>query len=120
MFSVNTTGDKMSRKYPSDVTRKQFELIQPILESGKKRTKPRQVDLYEIFCGILYVLKSGCQWRMLPTNYPKWQTCYWYFCHWKKKDSADSKSILERCLKKISWRGPQKQWSEREYNFLNY
>ncbi len=56
----------MSHSYPSDIDREQFNKIKPILESGRKKTRPRTVDLYDVICGISYVLKSGCQWRMLP------------------------------------------------------
>ena len=55
----------MPHSYPSDITREQFERIRPILESARRRTKPRTVELYDVFCGVLYVLKSGCQWRMI-------------------------------------------------------
>jgi len=48
----------MYKNYPSHVTKEQY--------------------LYELFCAILYLLKSGCQWRMLPKNSPKWQTVYYY------------------------------------------
>ena len=68
---------KPKRKvYPSDISRVQYEKIRSLLENNKKRTKPREVDLYEVFCGVLYVLKSGCQWRMLPSDFPKWRTVY--------------------------------------------
>ncbi len=100
-------------KYPSDISRSQFEFISPILEGRKKKTKPRKIDLYSVFCGILYVLKSGCQWRMLPKDYPKWETCYSYFAQWKKTE-AEKESILEKCLKKIGWKYPKEQWSDRE------
>jgi len=55
----------MERKkpYPSDISRRQFEPIRPLLESVRKRTKPRTVDLHEVFNAVLYLLKSGCQWR---------------------------------------------------------
>ena len=56
----------MSHSYPSDISREQFARILPDLESARRRTKPRTVDLYDVFCGVLYLLKSGCQWsRML-------------------------------------------------------
>jgi transposase len=69
----------MRSEYPSDITREQFATITPILEKARKKTKPRKVDLYEVFWGVLYVLKSGCQWRMLPSDFPAWQVCYCYF-----------------------------------------
>ena len=75
----------MYHSYPSDITREQYEIIRPILESARKKTRPREVDLYDVFCGVLYILKSGCQWRMLPLNYPKWRTCHEYFRIWSEK-----------------------------------
>ena len=60
----------MSHSYPSDISPEQFARILPTLESARRRTKPRTVDLYDVFCGVLYLLKSGCQWRMLPADFP--------------------------------------------------
>ncbi|MGH1233180.1 IS5/IS1182 family transposase, partial [Bacillus toyonensis] len=45
--------------YTSNVSREQFELIREELENARKRTRPRTVDLYEVFCGVLYVLTTG-------------------------------------------------------------
>nr|WP_325170036.1 transposase [Xanthomonas hortorum] len=56
----------MRARYPSDISREQFEQIRALLEGARKKTAPRKVDLYEVFCAVLYLLKSGCQWRMLP------------------------------------------------------
>ncbi len=56
----------MRPSYPSDISREQFEQIRPLLESARKKTAPRKVDLYDVFCAVLYLLRSGCQWRMLP------------------------------------------------------
>lgn len=78
----------MRKHYPSDVTREQFEKIRPLLESARKKTKPRKVDLYEVFCAVLYVLKSGCQWRMLPSDFPKWELAYVYFAYYDLKKNA--------------------------------
>ena len=104
----------MRKHYPSDISKQQFELIKKDLESVKKVTKPRKIDLYDIFCGVLYVLKSGCQWRMLPSDFPKWQTIYSYFRKWSEA-KLDEKSILEVILKKISWRSSYKQFETRKY-----
>ena len=108
----------MKRKYPSDVSREQFEKILPILKKAKKTTKPATVDLYEVFCGVLYVLKSGCQWRMLPSDFPPWSTCYAYWRKWSEKKNGQY-SLLEEALKKCGWRGPAKIWPERK-NILRH
>ena len=68
--------------YSSDITREQFEVIRPQLDNFKKTTKPRALDVYDVFCVIVYVLKSCCPWRMLPSDYPKWGTAYSYFRQW--------------------------------------
>lgn len=88
----------MRKEYPSDISREQFEKILPLLEGVRKRTKPRTVDLHEVFCGILYLLKSGCQWRMLPSDFPKWRTVYAYFEKWREP-AQDGISVLEQALK---------------------
>lgn len=106
--------------YPSDISHEQFEKIKPILESARNHTRPREVDLYHVFCAILYLLKSGCQWRMLPREYPQWQTCYYYFKIWSQKKEDGSDNVLEIVLKKNGWRSAKKQWSERKNNLFNY
>ena len=93
------------KRYPSDISREQFEQIRGLLEGVRKQTKPRVVDLYEVFCAVLYLLKSGCQWRMLPGEFPKWRTVYSYFAKWSEP-GPDGISVLERALKKSGWRGP--------------
>jgi transposase len=106
------------RRYPSDISAEQFEQILPLLESVRKRTKPRKVDLYEVFRGVLYLLKSGCQWRMLPDGFPKWRTVHSYFSKWSEP-GQDGISVLERALKKSGWRGPYQTGSQRHDEFLN-
>ena len=76
--------------------------------------------MYDIFCGVLYMLKSGCQWRMIPSDFPKWEALYFYFSIWKEKGEDGNLSLLEQVLKKIGWRGETKQWSERENHFSDY
>jgi transposase len=95
--------NKNIMKYPSNISREKFERIQPLLESARKKTKPRIIDIYEVFNGLLYVLKSGCQWRMLPSDFPKWSTVYSYFKIWSEKNVYEE-SILEKILKKNGWR----------------
>ena len=69
----------MRKAYASDISKEKFEEIRSVLEGVRKRTKPTTVDLYEVFCGVLYVLRTACQWRMLPREYPNWVTVYSYW-----------------------------------------
>ena len=95
----------MKHTYPSDLTRAQFEIICPLLESARKKTHPRTLDLYDVFNATLYVLKTGCQWSALPHDYPKYKTVHSYFMKWsteKKVGRKKQPSILEEVLKKIS------------------
>jgi transposase len=108
----------MPRKvYPSDISREHFERIRPMLESARRKTKPRELDLYDVFCAVLYLLKSGCQWSMLPSDLPKRSSVHAYFKIWSE-EKDDQPSILQQVLKKIGWRGPTRQWSEREDELL--
>jgi transposase len=94
----------MERKeYPSDITREQFKKIEPMLKGARKITKPRKVDLYDVFCANLYVLKSGCTWRMIPNDFPKWRTVYSYFVIWSEKENDEEYSLSrwDKILKKI-------------------
>lgn len=87
------------KTYSSSVSRKQFEVIRTILEGARKKTAPRKVDLYDVFNAILYLLKEGCRWRSLPSEYPDWRLVYYYFRVWKESEDGNP-SILEEALKK--------------------
>ena len=97
------------KTYPSDISREQFERIRPLLESVRKRTKPRTVDLHEVFNAVLYLLKSGCQWRMLPEGFPNWVTVYSYFAKWSAPDQ-DGSERPGAGLKKNPLARPASNW----------
>ncbi|MGH9568543.1 MAG: IS5 family transposase [Candidatus Angelobacter sp.] len=89
----------MRKKYASDIAPEKFAEILPLLQSVRRRTKPTTVDLHEVFCAVLYLLRTGCQWRFLPSDFPKWRTVHSYFAKWSEPDQ-DGISVLERALKK--------------------
>ena len=88
-----------THNYPSDISKDEFEIIRQDLENCKKKTCPRKVDLYDIFCAILYIVKGGVQWRMLPADFPKWKLVYYYYTCWSKQGD-DGTSLLDKVLKK--------------------
>ena len=69
-----------TKKYASDISREKFAEIEPLLRC----TKPMTVDLYGVFCAVLYLLRTGCQWRFLPSEFPKWQNVYAYWRKWSE------------------------------------
>jgi transposase len=68
-----------SQSYPTDLTEAQWEIIGPLLPPPKARGSPRRVNLRAVVDGILFLNRSGCQWRLLPRDFPPWQTVYGYF-----------------------------------------
>ena len=87
----------MRQAYDSDISREQFAGIWQDLESIKKKTRPREVDLYEVFCAILYLLKNGCTWRNLPHDFPNWKLVNYYYGLWTKKNEK-GESLLDYIL----------------------
>jgi putative transposase len=73
-----------TKRYPTDTTNDQWEILRPLIPLQEGRGRPRKVDLRRIVDGIFYVSRSGCQWRMLPHDFPPWETVYYYFNKWKK------------------------------------
>ena len=71
-----------ARKYPSDLTDKQWQLIQRLLPKASRRGRT-PIDRRQVLNAILYVVRSGCQWRMLPRDFPNWSTVYGVFRRWR-------------------------------------
>ncbi len=75
-------------RYPSDLTDAQWDIIEPLLplsgSGGSSGGHPVVVPKREIINALLYLNRTGCQWRMLPKDFPKWETVYWYFARWSK------------------------------------
>lgn len=105
------------RNYPSNISREEFDLIRRDLEGARKSTKPRKVDLYEVFCAALYVLKSGCQWDMLPSDFPNKSTVFYYFQIWTEERES-SNTLLDEVLKKIGRPLAYRRWKARIDEFL--
>src|SRR3954467_9707288 len=66
------------KKYPTTITDSQWKVIKNFLNIKRKRKH----SLRRMLNAIFYLLKTGCQWSMLPHNFPKWQSVYYYFKQW--------------------------------------
>jgi len=75
----------MNRKaYASDLTDVSWELLAPLIPPEKRGGRHRSVAMREVINAIFYVLRSGCAWRLLPHDFPAWQTVYGYFNQWRR------------------------------------
>src|SRR5258708_36714600 len=84
----------MARKpYPSDLTDEQWELMQIVIPDAKPGGRPRGVDMREVINAMLYLNRSGCQWDMLPHDFPAKSTVYEYFAAWR--DDGTWQDILD-------------------------
>jgi putative transposase len=72
-----------STPFPSDLSEREWAILAPLLPPPKPGGRPRTVDLRRILNGICYVVRSGCQWRLLPRAYGPWSTVYAYFRRWR-------------------------------------
>lgn len=76
--------------YPSDLSDREWAILVLLLPPPKPGGRPRTVDLRRILDGIFYVLRSGCQWRLLPREYGPWSTVYGYFRTWRLDGTWES------------------------------
>lgn len=65
--------------YSTDLTDEEWEVIKPFLPPASAYGRQREIPLREIVNAIRYELRTGCAWRLLPHDLPKWQTVYWWF-----------------------------------------
>ena len=73
----------MSKAYPSNMSRDQYEFLRELIPAAKTGGRPREVDMWEVLNAIFYILVEGVRWRALPGDFPPWQTVYTYFRNWR-------------------------------------
>ena len=71
--------ERQTKRYPTDLTDAEWALVEPFLPQPERTGRRRAVDLREVLNAIRYVARTGCGWRMLPKDFPPWQTVYWWF-----------------------------------------
>src|SRR5438552_11488701 len=83
---TETTRRKYKRegqRYASDVTDAEWGLIEPHMPAAKPLGRPREIELRAVLDAILYIARTGCQWRMLPKDFPPFTTVQGYFYDWR-------------------------------------
>jgi len=68
--------------YPTDLTDAQWERVAAYFAQKPGSGRRRHIDTRAVVNALLYRLRTGCQWRLLPCEYPRWQVVYYHFSHW--------------------------------------
>src|SRR5918911_419053 len=87
------------RAYPTDLTDAQWTLLEPLLPPPKRAQgagRPRSVSLRQVINGLLYLERTGCQWRLLPREVPYWGTVRYYFDRWQQDGTWERLNTLLR------------------------
>jgi putative transposase len=102
-------GGRVRESYPSDVTDEQWAIVRPYLErEAGGPGAPTRVDMREVADAIFYVGRTGCPWRFLPHDFPKWATVYYYFEQWKYDGTwARVNDLLRRGDREQEGRAPE-------------
>jgi putative transposase len=72
-------GMMQRRDYPSDLSEREWAILEPLIPPAKPGGHPRTTDMREVLNAILYLDRTGCQWRALPHEFPPWSTVWSYF-----------------------------------------
>ncbi len=80
---------KRELDYASDLTNRQWQVIRQLLPKAARRGR-KPICRRRVINAILYVTRTGCQWRMLPTNFPNWNTVYGVFWRWRNEGVWES------------------------------
>ena len=98
----------MRKPYPTDLSDAEWSYIEPHMPVPEENGRPRVHSPREILNAIFYILRSGCQWRMLPHDFPRWSTVYYYFRKWRIDGTWErvNQAIRERLRVRLK-RNPQ-------------
>ena len=73
------------RRYDTDLTDAQWEVLAPLIPDARAGGRPRKSTSRELVDAILYFLRAGVAWRLLPHDLPPWQTLYYYLRRWQRE-----------------------------------
>ena len=79
----------MRKRYNTDLTDDQWKMIEPLIPPAKDGGRPRTADMREIVNACFYSLRSGCQWELLPNDFPPKSTVFEYYSTWSKDGTFD-------------------------------
>lgn len=99
----------MTRKrYTTDLTDAEWELLAPLVQGNGKMGRPVKLDVREVVNALFYWARTGCQWRLLPNDFPNWTSVRYYFDKWTKDGTwIRINDTLRREVRIQADRGPE-------------
>src|SRR5690348_16558010 len=95
-----------TQRYDTDLTDVQFALVEPFLPEPKRTGRP-PADLREVVNAVLYLVRTGCQWRLLPHDFPPWSTVHTWYRKWRKDGTWERiNEALRRRVREAAGRDP--------------
>ena len=80
--------EEVKKRYPSDLSNDEWEVIKPLIPPAKRGGRKRTTDIREVVNAIFYIERSGCQWRMIPNDFPPRSTIGEYFYQWRNEGTT--------------------------------
>ena len=80
---TETATPDATKRYPSDLNDREFDLVAPHVAQKAGSGKKRIVDIREVLNAIFYRTRTGCQWRKLPSDFPAWYHVWYYYRTWR-------------------------------------
>lgn len=93
---TDTATPDSSKRYASDLNDQEFALIAPLVAQKEGSGKKRTVDIREILNAIFYRVRTGCQWRMFPKDFPAWYHVWYYYRSWRNDGTWERINTLVR------------------------
>ena len=90
--------EREGQLYASDVTDAEWALIEPHMPAAKPLGRPREIELRAVLDAILYIARTGCQWRMLPKDFPAFTTVQGYFYDWRRESTLRHQGFVSSSL----------------------
>lgn len=97
--------------YPSDLTDEQWQRVEPRIPPEKRGGRHREVDMRQVFNGILYLNRTGCQWRALPGDLPAWGTVAYYF--YRFRDDGTWQKIHDQLREQVRQQAGRRAYAQR-------
>ena len=96
------------RRYPSDTTDAEWDLLHPFVAPKDGPGAPRTIQTRAVVDALRYRLRTGCQWRQMPADFPNWSTVYYYFKKWSADGTYERiNTALREQVRKEAGRDPQ-------------